>query len=139
MTEENEKKREYLMEYQKAKKDVQRLQTQLQELRLNKISPSCVIGDGMPHALAFSDLSDYAVKVDEIEQDIKMARYRRIRAFQRVREYIEALSDEREKLLLTYRYLRGWSWEKISVDMCCGIRTVYYIHGTALSNLKKIA
>ena len=60
---ENEKKKEFLMSYQKEKRRVRRLEEQLEELRRNKMSPS-VTNDGMPHGTDKKDLSDYAVKVD---------------------------------------------------------------------------
>ena len=101
---ENEKKKEFLMSYQKEKRRVRRLEEQLEELRRNKMSPS-VTNDGMPHGTDKKDLSDYAVKVDEIEQELVAARYCRICAFQEVQKRIEAMEDEREKDLLTYRYL----------------------------------
>lgn len=133
---ENEQKKEFLMSYQLAKRDVTRLEEQLAELRIGKMSPGCEIGDGLPHAHNATDLSSYAAKVDELEREIVAARYRRICAFEQVRNCIEALEDEREKLLLTYRYLRGLKWEEICVKMDYKWRQVHRIHARALKNLK---
>jgi hypothetical protein len=133
---ENEQKKEFLMSYQLAKRDVTRLEEQLAELRIGKMSPGCEIGDGLPHAHNATDLSGYAVKVDELEREIVAARYRRICAFEQVRNCIESLEDEREKLLLTYRYLRGLKWEEICVKMDYKWRQVHRIHARALKNLK---
>ena len=133
---ENEQKKEFLMIYQLAKRDVTRLEEQLAELRIGKMSPGCEIGDGLPHAHNATDLSGYAAKVDELEREIVAARYRRICAFEQVRDCIEALEDEREKLLLTYRYLRGLKWEEICVKMDYKWRQVHRIHANALKNLK---
>lgn len=132
---ENEKKKEFLMSYQKEKRRVRRLEEQLEELRRNKMSPS-VTNDGMPHGTDKKDLSDYAVKVDEIEQELVAARYSRICAFQEVQKRIEAMEDEREKDLLTYRYIRGLKWEEICVRMDYKWRQVHRIHAMAIKNLK---
>ena len=132
---ENEKKKEFLMSYQKEKRRVWRLEEQLEELRRNKMSPS-VTNDGMPHGTDKKDLSDYAVKVDEIEQELVAARYSRICAFQEVQKRIEAMEDEREKDLLTYRYLKGLKWEEICVRMDYKWRQVHRIHAMAIKNLK---
>ena len=132
---ENEKKKEFLMSYQKEKRRVRRLEEQLEELRRNKMSPS-VTNDGMPHGADKKDLSDYAVKVDEIEQELVAARYSRICAFQEVQKRIEAMEDEREKDLLTYRYLKGLKWEEICVRMDYKWRQVHRIHAMAIKNLK---
>lgn len=133
---ENEKKKEFLMGYQVAKKDVARLEQQLEELRMNKLSPSCMIGDGMPHAHELADLSDYAAKVDELEREIWAARYCRIRAFQIIQSAIESMNIGKEKDLLTYRYLRGMKWEKICVEMKHSWQHIHRIHASALKNLK---
>lgn len=133
---ENEQKKEYLQSYQVAKRDVTRLEEQLAELRIGKMSPGCNIGDGLPYARNATDLSGYAVKVDELEKEIMEARYRRILAYQRARNCIEALGNEREKMLLTYRYIRGLKWEEICVKMDYKWRQVHRIHAMALKNLK---
>ena len=132
---ENEKKKEFLMSYQKEKRRVRRLEEQLEELRRNKMSPS-VTNDGMPHGTDKKDLSDYAAKVDEIEQELVAARYCRICAFQEVQKRIEAMEDEREKDLLTYRYLKGLKWEEVAVRMDYKWRQVHRIHAMAIKNLK---
>lgn len=134
---ENEKKKEFLNSYQEEKKAVIRLEQQLEELRTNKLSPSCMIGDGMPRAHDLSDLSDYVARLDELEREIWATRYRRIEAFQRIQRAIEEMvGEEREKDLLTYRYLSGWSWERIAVEMGCTWRHTLRIHGSALKNFK---
>lgn len=132
---ENEKKKEFLMSYQKEKRRVRRLEEQLEELRRNKMSPS-VTNDGMPHGTDKKDLSDYAVKVDEIEQKLVVARYSRICAFQEVQKRIEAMEDEVEKDLLTYRYLRNLNWVNIAVKMDYSWQHLHKIHARALRNFK---
>lgn len=133
---ENEQKKEFLQSYQMAKRDVTRLEEQLAELKISKMSPGCEIGDGLPHAHNVTDLSVYAVKVEEIEQKIIKARYRRICAFERVRECIEAMNNEREKTLLTYRYLRGMRWTAICEKMGNSWQHVHRIHASALKNFR---
>lgn len=133
---ENEQKKEVLMSYQWAKRDVVRLGEQLVELRIGEMSPGCEIGDGLPHAHNVTDLSEYAVKVEEIEQKIIKARYRRVCAFERVRECIEAMDNEREKTLLTYRYLRGMRWTAICEKMGNSWQHVHRIHASALKNFR---
>lgn len=132
---ENEKKKDFLMSYQKEKRRVRRLEEQLEELRRNKMSPS-VTNDGMPHGTDKKDLSDYAVKVDEVEQELVAARYSRICAFQEVQKRIEAMEDEREKDLLTYRYLRNLNWVNIAVEMDYSWQHLHKIHARALRNFK---
>lgn len=132
---ENEKKKLFLKSYLRDKLAVIRIEEQLAELRASKISPS-LISDGMPHGTSLSDLSDYAAKVDELERELIQKRYDRIRSFLRVQTAIEAVEDEAEKDLLTYRYLRGMKWEEIAVKMGYTWRHTIRVHGQALENFK---
>lgn len=132
---ENEKKKLFLKSYLRDKQAVIRIEEQLAELRASKISPS-LISDGMPHGTSLSDLSDYAAKVDELERELTQKRYDRICSFQRVQTAIEAVEDEAEKDLLTYRYLRGMKWEEIAVKMGYTWQHIHKIHAKALKNLE---
>ena len=135
---ENEKKKEFLNSYLRAKQDVLRLEEQLEELRESKMSLS-MANDGMPHGSSKTDLSDYAAKVDELERKITAKRYQRIQTFQNVQNAIEDMEDSQEKLLLTYRYIKGLKWEEIAVRMNYSWRNIHYLHGTALQHLKMFA
>lgn len=132
---ENEKKKEYLWGYQKTKRQLERLEEELAELRLDKMCPS-VIQDGMPHASGGGDLSGYVARVDALERKILKARYKRIQRFKEIRDRIERLEDENEKDVLVYRYIRGMKWEDIAVKMNIGYRHVLRMHGKALENFK---
>lgn len=132
---ENEKKKEYLWGYQKEKRKEQRLSEQLQELRLNKMCPS-VVQDGMPHGSGGGDLSGYAAKVDELEREIKEALDNSIEKFKEIRSRIECMSDENEKDVLVYRYIRGMKWEDIAVKMGYSWKQIHRFHSHALENFK---
>lgn len=132
---ENEKKKEYLWGYQKTKRQLERLEEELAELRLDKMCPS-VIQDGMPHASGGGDLSGYAARVDALERKILKARYKRIQRFKEIRDRIERLDVENEKDVLVYRYIKRMKWEDIAVKMKYQRESVIRIHGKALRNFK---
>lgn len=133
---ETEKKISYLKSYEIEKNRVRRIEAQIEELKLSKLSPSGMIGDGMPHSHNISDLSDYVAKVDELYNLLTATRYRRIKAYQDVQESIERMENEREKDLLTYHYLCGWKWERIAVELDYTYRHTTRMHGRALNNFK---
>ena len=133
---ENEKKKLFLKSYLRDKQAVRRIEEQLAELRLSKLSPGMSMGDGMPHGSDMRDLSDYAAKVDELERELIQKRYDRICSFRKVQTAIEELEDETEKDLLTYRYLNGMKWEEIAVKMGYSWKHIHRIHAVALKDLK---
>lgn len=133
--EENDRKKRYLWQYQECKRELERLEEEWIEVRLNKMCPS-VIQDGMPHASGCSDLSGYASKLDDLDRKIMKARYRRIQTLTDIRNRINAVKDQSEREVLTYRYIRGMKWEDIAAKMKYQRESVIRIHGKALRNFK---
>lgn len=132
---ETEKKKEYLLGYICAKKQLERLNEELTEIRINKMFPS-YISDGMPHSNNKSDLSSYAVKIEEMEKKILKARYKRLSKLKEIKDKIERVKDENEKSVLFYRYIKDMTWEEISVKMHYSYRNITKIHGRALLNFQ---
>lgn len=132
---ENDEKKEYLNQYRNARMEIIRLDEQLRELRASRIIPA-QRNDGMPHGAGGGDLSEYAAQVNEIEQDILSKRYRLIEVFDTIRRAIDRCSYEDDRLLLTYRYIRLMTWERIAVKMGYSWRQIIRLHGRALENFK---
>lgn len=131
----NDYKKKFLWSYQDSKCKVTRLDEQLEELTENKLSIR-VSGDGMPHGNEKSDLSGYASKKDEIEREIIKERYQNVQRFISVRKAIEAMDNEKEKNILTYRYLRGYDWDDIARKTGYCLQWVHKIHARALAHFK---
>ena len=133
---ENDRKKLFLWSYQDAIRDVSRLEIRLREVKQMRIIPAFV-ADGMPHGSGGTgDLSGYAAQLDSLERRYLKARYRRIRQLKAVTDRIEALTEQREKDVLTYRYILDMGWEEISVKMKYSWQHVHRIHASALRNLK---
>lgn len=133
--EENEKKKEYLNGYREAKRREKRILEQIQRLRLDKMFP-CLQNDDMPHGHNQSDLSDYAVKMDELMEELKKERLQAVEEYNEIYKTISRLESENEKEVLVRRYINGDKWEEIAVKMNYGYRHIHKIHGSALINIK---
>ncbi len=139
MTNENEKKKEYLSRYRDAVMEEGRLEEDLRIFRINKMSPSMSYDD-MPHGSSQSDMSDYVAKLDEkISRCIKKKK-ECIEVYADIRNRIEQIEDNDERDVLTYRYMRLTpqkkyrSWERICCDMGMEWAQVHRIHARALKN-----
>lgn len=53
-----------------------------------------------------------------------------------IEQAIESLEDDRLRLLLRYRYISGWTWERIAVEMGYAYRQVTRLHGKALEEIR---
>ena len=133
---ENEFKKSFLRSYRRIKRNVAVLSDQIAELRAAKMGVSCGIGDGMPHAHAGSDLSDYAAKLDELIREMNQERYRLVRVAVLINRAINKVPEGIERYVLTKKYLLGWGWERIADGLGYSVRSVYYIHGRGLHKLQ---
>ena len=133
--EENEQKKEYLKSYRRAIKREQDILDEIQRLRLDKMFPS-VVNDGMPHGSSHSDLSDYAVILDEQIDLLKEERLERVRCYQKIERQIRQMENEDEQEVLRLRYILGMKWEEVAVKMGYSWKQTHRIHSSALKNFK---
>lgn len=131
MQTENEQKKEYLKGYCNHVRRINRIETELAELRAMRISVS-VDNDGMPHGSGQSDLSGYAAELDRQERALIKERYDRIKTYKDIASRIKKLKSENEKDVLFYRYISGLAWWEIAEKMNYTERWVLKIHGKAL-------
>jgi len=94
--------------------------------------------DDMPHGTNISDLSDYVVKLDELIEELKQERLAAVKQYEEIYREIKRVENEREKDVLTYRYIQCMSWEDICLAMGLGWRKVHYVHSDALKKIKII-
>lgn len=102
---ENEKKKEYLWEYQDSVRRVARIESELAEIRAMKAG-TAINYDGMPSGSGQSDLSDYAAELDWLERELISERHKRINLYQDIARRVKRLKSRNENDVLFYRYFR---------------------------------
>ncbi len=75
-------------------------------------------------------------KIVDLEKEIEADVDRLIAVRDNIKSVIEVVEDDRERLLLQYRYLDGWTFEKIAVEMNYSWRHIHRLHSRALSNVE---
>ncbi|MFV0527747.1 MAG: hypothetical protein ACK5MN_03355 [Lachnospiraceae bacterium] len=143
MTEEKkETAKDYLMRYYNATSQLIRIDNRIAELRCNKMNPSLDLS-GMPKGSEAKDMSDYAATKDKLEREFAIKRIERLNIMQEVEECIESLDDEREKSVLTERYLefkynplKQQTWEEICCKLGYSWKHIHRIHGTGLAKIQ---
>lgn len=128
-----EAKKEYLKEYGKIVRQIERSELIIREMRLNAMMPA-VANDGMPHAHNNTDLSSYAALRDQEEKKYIKYRYQRTKKCKEIRDKIEQLASEDERWVLEYRYIRLLSMGKIADKMKKSYRQILRIHKNALEH-----
>ena len=137
MTPENEKKIEYLSRYKWSVMKMEELELEISRCRLGAL-PGAFTYDGMPRGSGGEkDLSDYAVKLDELIIELKVIRDRAIDELHEISKAIEAVEDAQSNILLRYHYIMLYTWEKTADAM--GVTPEYArgtLKGKALKNFK---
>jgi len=75
-------------------------------------------------------------KIVDLEKEIDADIDRLVAIRDGIKTMIEAGEDDRERVLLQYRYIDGWTFEKVAVEMNYSWRQIHRLHSRALSNLK---
>lgn len=132
---ENDKKKEYLLQYRKAERREQNILEEIQELRADKLFPS-VSMDGMPKGSNQADLSDFVALMDELIEELKGERLYKVKLRMEIERKIKRMDDTDEADLLRMRYLRGMKWEEIMVKTGYCRAQVNRIHGKALEHFE---
>ena len=125
----------YLSKFRESKEAVKRIEDQITALELYEASPK-TIDIEMHGSRARKDMSDYATKKDELISKMMQARYMRVSTYTDIFQAIENAPNERERQVLTYRYIKCLKWEEIAVEMHVEWAQVHRIHANALKHFK---
>ena len=128
-------KRKFLCGYLKAKEDIVRLKEQLTELESYMSAPASARQTDEPRAKKEHDLSDYSAKLEQMRTQIEREQLRSLHTLESVRHAIEHMDSGKEKDVLTYRYIRGYSWTTTAELMGYTVRQTFNIHGEALRSI----
>jgi DNA-directed RNA polymerase sigma subunit (sigma70/sigma32) len=129
----------WLNQYKHIQRDIQDIEMRITQLRLKYAAPSAISYSDMPKAHDSNhDLSEYAEKLEELEQ---MLIARHTKALGLSVQYIEALDhlSREEAYVIRRRYMDGAMMETIANEMSYSIRSAYYYKRKALRKLANIA
>jgi RNA polymerase sigma factor (sigma-70 family) len=134
MTRENEEKKEYLKKLRESKNALKRIEEQLKEVESETVPKMSKINTVVRGSSMRKDLSDYISKKEELVNKMTKAKYERVDIYNDVFHAIEEMNDERERTILTLRYIKGLKWEEIAVQLHVERAQVHRIHAKALKH-----
>lgn len=131
----NEQKKEYLNSYKKLCRKLQSLEEQLQSLQEVEQAAKIQRLTDMPKGCLQTDLSDYMVRVDEIELEIRSKRKECIYKKLEIERCILDMEDGVECDVLHKRYIEFKPWEQICVEINYSWMQTHRIHSRALNSI----
>ncbi len=132
---ENDRKKTYLRAYQKHGKRIKRIESEIEEIRNMKMYPSS-INNGMPHGSNQSDLSSYAVALQEREDELYQEGVKQVQTYKDIEYRINKLENQDERDVMFYKYIKGFTWWQIAQLMEYSESWIYELHGRALKNIQ---
>ena len=111
-------------------KEVARLRSKL--TRITEVYSTEPRGGGT----IYGKTEEILAKIVDLENEIDADIDRLVAIREGIKTIIEAVENDRERLLLQYRYLDGKTFEWIAVEMHYSWRQIHRLHSKALTNLK---
>ncbi|RGF64230.1 sigma-70 family RNA polymerase sigma factor [Ruminococcus sp. AF32-2AC] len=100
-----------------------------------KMYPSS-INNGMPHGSNQSDLSSYAVALQEREDELYQEGVKQVQTYKDIEYRINKLENQDERDVMFYKYIKGFTWWQIAQLMEYSESWIYELHGRALKNIQ---
>lgn len=132
----NQEKKELLNGYIEAKKRFNRISDAMLEVRAyaTKITP--LLSDMPKGGNGSGNKIERAIeRLDSLAGDLEEQAVRMREAMKQVQSAIQTVPDETLQLLLELRYINGYTWEQIAVEMDYSYQWVCTLHGRALNQL----
>lgn len=133
----NKDKIKYLKRYINLDREIDRKLEEIARLRskLTRIT-QVLTAEPQGGGSIYGKTEEIIAKIVDLEREIDADIDRLISIRDNIKAVIEAVENDRERLLLQYRYLDGWTFENIAVEMNYSWRQIHRLHSQALINLK---
>ncbi|WP_306574586.1 hypothetical protein [Anaerotruncus massiliensis (ex Togo et al. 2019)] len=132
----NQEKKAYLGRYRDNEREIRRTEEEI--LRWESLSrkTTTTMGAAGGGSNGEDKLQAAVEKIVRWQNRLTLQLGERVRLREEIEVAIGTVEDERLRLLLRYRYIDGWTWERIAVELNYAYRNVTRLHGRALDEIK---
>ena len=93
--------------------------------------------DGMPRSFGGHGLEEQIARIDGIRRKAEAAREKVLTMLEDIENRIDELDDMDQRVVIKMRYIYGCRWDEIATGANMSQRSVFYIHGKALAEMRK--
>ena len=131
----NQEKKAYLSRYRDNEREIRRLQEEI--LRWESLAGRTTVSFGGAGGSNGEDRMQAAIEqIVALQNRLTLQLEQQVQVRDGIEAAIGTVPEERLRLLLRYRYIEGWTWERIAVEMNYAYRNVTRLHGQALADMK---
>ena len=130
----NKQKKKILSQYIEIKEELTQINDQYRELRLSLESAKAQRISYTPSSVSstFDKIGDGLCKLDEHHNKYTQM----VTKYVKIEKAIGTLENYTERKVMRLKYIQGYRWESIAVEMNYTWRHVHRIHSRALKNIK---
>lgn len=134
----NKEKIQILKQYLENEKEYNQLVQILQTLKEKMYSVSAQQYTDMPKTLSTTNdkFDNYLINIENYNERINILLDKLNKNRMYIENCINLLENTNQRMVMRYRYLEGYRWEKICIQMNYGWRQTHRIHTNALNNIK---
>ncbi len=131
----NQEKKAYLGRYRDNEREIRRTEEEI--LRWESLSrkTTTTMGAAGGGSNGEDKLQAAVEKIVRWQNRLTLQLAERVRLREEIEAAIGTVEDERLRLLLRYRYIDGWTWERIAVEMEISYQCVCHLHGESLKEI----
>lgn len=124
--------KEYLLQYQRIEREIDRLLEEKAkwEALAEKVTPTPSKAPG--RAGSGDRLGEAVAKIVDLEQDIDEQVDRLVDLRREIERAVSRIQDSKEREVLLRRYIQGQRWEEIADVLEMEVRRIYQLHKQAL-------
>lgn len=93
--------------------------------------------DGMPRSPGLHGLEDQVARIEAVREKAEKARAKVLAMLDDIENRVEALENYDQRTVIKLRYIYGMEWAEIANETSWSMRTVFYIHGRALAEMRR--
>lgn len=134
--EQNEIKKEFLRGYKRISNRIKTLENQREEYRQEIESAKAVEYSDMPKGHKQTDLSDYIVRLEKLEERIQTKLDEKKMEKLEIESCIATIENDIENEILYKRYIELKEWPDIAKEIGYSETQTYRYHGYALKSMK---
>lgn len=133
----NKAKVVYLKRFILLNREIDRMVNELEFWR-NKLGKVTAVYTSEPKGggTIYTKAEEIVAKIVDLEAEVNKSIDELIELREGITQVIKEVEDDRERLLLQYRYIQGLPFEVIAASMGFSWRHVHRVHASALTNVK---
>ena len=129
--------KEWLSQYRGLNPEIDSKREQVRQLQSRRDKYlSLVKGlSDMPRGSGGADWTDIVAELTDALAELRVLVSEHLKMQQEIMRQINSIPNPQQRFILDCRYIQGWTWTKISVQLSVDRSTVWRIHGRALEHI----